>query len=103
MSSVQPLGPLLEGLDPEAHGERSKERYWEVFRTWLRVQLDKGMSGSHFSIPWSSGGSSKRTDLRLVMGVLGCPLAPIPLLPADQPSRHISMKDSPIVIPQNEE
>ncbi|KAG6532714.1 uncharacterized protein LOC121971040 isoform X1 [Zingiber officinale] len=90
VSSVQPLGPLMEGLDPEAHGERSKERYWEMFRAWLRVQVDKGMSGSHFSIP------SKKTDLRLVMGVLGCPLTPIPLLPADQPSRHFSIKDTPI-------
>ncbi|WOL04954.1 hypothetical protein Cni_G13677 [Canna indica] len=95
-SSVQPLGPLMEGPYPEANGERGKkERYWEVIRTWLRLQMDKGMSGSHSFHGGSISKTTTTTDLRLILGVLGCPLAPIPLT-SDQPTQHLSIKDSPI-------
>ncbi|CAL9178160.1 unnamed protein product [Musa hybrid cultivar] len=94
--SVQPLGPLMEGPDPEALGEGAKkERYWEVIRTWLRLHMDKAMSGAHSSTPFHARSASKRTDLRLILGVLGCPLAPIPVT-IDAPTHIFCIKDSPM-------
>ncbi|CAL9168182.1 unnamed protein product [Musa hybrid cultivar] len=93
---AQPLTPLVEGPDlDDAHGERAKkEKYWDAIGTWLRLHKDKGMSGSHFSIPVHGSGASKWTDLKLILSVLGCPLAPLPL--TTEPSHHFSFKDSPI-------
>lgn len=96
--SVQPLGPLMEGPDPEAHGEGAKkERYWEVIRTWLRLHMDKAMSGAHSSTPFHARSASKRTDLRLILGVLGCPLAPIPVT-IDAPTHNFCIEDGPMVM-----
>ncbi|ONK74861.1 uncharacterized protein A4U43_C03F10880 [Asparagus officinalis] len=86
---VQPLTPLMEGPDPGAQGESraKKEKSWEVIRTWVRSQ-----SGSHLH-------SLKGLDLRLVLGVLGSPLAPVPW-PSDQPTHPFTLgntlNDSPI-------
>ncbi|RWW16516.1 hypothetical protein GW17_00019605 [Ensete ventricosum] len=89
----------MEGPDPEAHGEGGKkEGYWEVIRTWLRLHRDKSMSGTPSSTPFHARSASKRTtDLRLILGVLGCPLAPIPLA-IDAPTHLFCLKDSPMVM-----
>ncbi|XP_010539570.1 PREDICTED: uncharacterized protein LOC104813603 [Tarenaya hassleriana] len=86
----QTLTPLMEGPDPEMQEEGAKkESSWEVIREWFRVH--KGISGnlSSSSIqPLNStnnggggcvDGVAKRQDIRLLLGVLGCPLAPISL------------------------
>ncbi|KAL5978760.1 hypothetical protein ACLOJK_029877 [Asimina triloba] len=98
---TQPLAPLLEGPDPDTHGEAcKKESSWDVIRTWVRMQMEKGSSAgggaANFSISSLYGniGSAKRPDLKLMLGVLGCPLAPISLAHQETPSLHL--KDIPI-------
>lgn len=87
VSSVQPLMPLMEDPDPEEHDAQGakKERRWQLIKAWLRLPIDRGISGNHLSM-----------DLRLVLGILGCPLAPMPVA-TSHPSLHFSIKDSPIV------
>lgn len=96
-----PLTPLLEGPDVEMqeyYEGNKKESSWEIIREWFKIQKSsvspEGGSG-RFSSPSSSSNSlafgnggnggyyvspAKRHDLRLLLGVLGCPLAPIPSL-----------------------
>lgn len=93
---TQTLTPLLEGPDPEMQEEgNKKESSWEVIREWFRIQ--KGISGtSNLSMSlYGSNIPTKRQDLRLLLGVLGCPLAPIPLV--NDPILRIHVKDIPIV------
>ncbi|KAK2972065.1 hypothetical protein RJ640_005085 [Escallonia rubra] len=93
-SPVQ-LSPLMEGPDMEMQdyqgGSCKKESSWEVIREWFRTQ--KSLSSATLSpnsslmIPSLYGRSNSFStisakglqDLRLLLGVLGCPLAPIPL------------------------
>ena len=92
---TQTLSPLIEGPDPELQEEgNKKESSWEVIREWFRTQ--KGLSTTNFSMSNLYGNSpAKRQDLRLLLGVLGCPLAPIPLV--NHPLHHFRVKDIPIV------
>ena len=94
---AQPLAPLLEGPDPETHGEGGKkESSWDVLRAWVRMQMEKGSTGgSSFPISIHSNGASRRPDLKLLLGVLGCPLAPVTLI--NDPISLIPVKDIPIV------
>ncbi|XAR67243.1 hypothetical protein NMG60_11001923 [Bertholletia excelsa] len=101
-TSVQPLTPLMEGPDLEMQDEASKkESSWEVIREWFRVQRnipagEAGSNGLSMSL-YGSNIPAKRQDLRLLLGVLGCPLAPIPIslnLPTIQ--RAHTIKDIPI-------
>ncbi|XWS16729.1 hypothetical protein CRYUN_Cryun33cG0003000 [Craigia yunnanensis] len=90
---TQTLTPLMEGPDPEMQEENKKESSWEVIREWFRTQ--KGLSATNFSMSNLYGSSpAKSQDLRLLLGVLGCPLAPIPLV--NHPIHHIRVKDIPI-------
>ncbi|OMO77887.1 hypothetical protein COLO4_24978 [Corchorus olitorius] len=103
--TVQTLTPLMEGPDPEMqdYEGNKKESSWEVIREWFRTQ--KGLSSSssatnNLSMSLYGGNNNnnnvpaKRQDLRLLLGVLGCPLAPIPLL--NHPVNHPRLKDIPI-------
>lgn len=94
------MTPLMEGPDPEAQGRggAKKETSWELIRTWVRMQKGGASAGSFLVPPFMhAGSSSKRMDLRLILGVLGCPLAPVPW-PSDHAATrdHSSIKDSPI-------
>ncbi|KAF5733549.1 hypothetical protein HS088_TW17G01095 [Tripterygium wilfordii] len=93
---TQTLTPLIEGPDPDMQEEGNKrESSWEIIREWFRVQ--KGLSNNNNLSASSFIGSiqAKRQDLRLLLGVLGCPLAPIPLVTND-PIHHLHIKDIPI-------
>ncbi|XP_050226466.1 uncharacterized protein LOC126676330 [Mercurialis annua] len=71
---TQTLTPLMEGPDPDPETQdqvHKKETSWELIREWFRLHKGDGTILSN----------SKRQDLRLLLGVLACPLAPIPLLP----------------------
>ncbi|KAJ6324946.1 hypothetical protein OIU76_012103 [Salix suchowensis] len=68
---AQTLTPLLEGPDPDMQEE-----------------------GNNFSVPLYGSVPVKRQDLRLLLGVLGCPLAPIPLV--NDPIHRIHIKNTPI-------
>ncbi|XP_022718153.1 uncharacterized protein LOC111276662 [Durio zibethinus] len=91
---TQTLTPLMEGPDPEMQEEgNKKESSWEVIREWFRTQ--KGLSATNFSMSnLYENNPAKSQDLRLLLGVLGCPLAPIPLV--NHPIHHIRVKDIPI-------
>lgn len=88
--TVQPLTPLMEGPDLEMREEEGKkEGSWDMIREWFRLQrnISPGRGGDGITGNWNSGdrdkclGVPKRHDLRLLLGVLGCPLAPIPVGP----------------------
>ncbi|KAL5568765.1 hypothetical protein UlMin_025340 [Ulmus minor] len=95
----EPLTPLMEGPDPEMLEEGSKkESSWEVIREWFRAQKGSPGGGSNnFSGSLDGCNIAKTRDLRLLLSVLGCPLAPIPQVyePID-PLLHI--KDIPYEI-----
>lgn len=70
-----------------------KESSWEVIREWFRLQ--KGLpAGNSFSVSLHGSIPVKGQDLRLLLGVLGCPLAPIPLV--NDPIHRIHIKNTPI-------
>lgn len=80
------LAPLMEGPIPESHNETSKnESSWSSVRYWMKGQLEKGAV---------SLAGKKRSDPRLLLGVLGCPLAPIAVSP--DPLPNLSIKNIPL-------
>lgn len=90
----QPLTPLMEWPDPEMQEEgNKKESSWEVIREWFRAT--KNSPGASFSSPFDGAIQPKKQDLRLLLGVLGCPLAPIPLV--NDPIDRLHIKDIPMV------
>ncbi|MCO5592971.1 hypothetical protein L7F22_046975 [Adiantum nelumboides] len=70
------LAPLMEGPVPEFGDDDGKNE-----GSWLNVKF------------WMKG-SKKRSDPRLLLGVLGCPLAPVAV--STDPFPHLSIKDVPI-------
>ncbi|GFS36636.1 C-type mannose receptor [Actinidia rufa] len=121
---VQALTPLMEGPDLEMQDEyllatsKKAESSWEIVREWFRVlqrnnapspagrRRGRGRGSSSFSMSMSlynNNIKTKRQDLRLLLGVLGCPLAPIPIpttiinpIPIHLQPPHFVMKDIPI-------
>lgn len=70
------LAPLMEGPIPESQDEDGKNDHsWLSMKSWMK-------SGK------------KRSDPRLLLGVLGCPLAPVGV--CSEPFPHLSIKDVPI-------
>jgi hypothetical protein len=89
------LAPLMEGPDPDGGGEGggefgARERR-EGWGRWVRGQLQ------HARAP--AADAARRNDLRLLLGVLGAPLAPVHVCAAE-PLPHLSIKDTPIVRPR---
>lgn len=87
------LSPLMEGPDPEGMdgGDSRMERWGH----WMKGQLCR--APSHVSSSSSvAAASAQRSDLRLLLGVLGAPLAPVHVSNID-PLPHLSIKDIPIV------
>lgn len=84
--SLRPLGetltPLMEGPDQE-NGD--PKRVGSGLGNWMKGQLSRTPSVSY-----------KRSDLRLLLGVMGAPLAPLHVCSTD-PLPHLSIKDTPIV------
>lgn len=94
--SLRPVGetltPLMEGPDPDGcdGGEGGKKEGWGH---WMKGQLSRAPSSSSSSAATSA---YRRSDLRLLLGVMGAPLAPVHVSTAD-PLPHLSIKDTPIV------
>ncbi|KAL9994256.1 hypothetical protein Hdeb2414_s0015g00440701 [Helianthus debilis subsp. tardiflorus] len=89
---VEALSPLREGPDPndpvvEVVGDSSKV---ERLGHWMMGRVRAPVSGSGSGL--SPG---QRSDLRLLLGVLGAPLAPVHVSNLE-PFPHLSIKDTPI-------
>lgn len=70
------LAPLMEGPVPESQDEDGKNDHsWLSLKSWMKT-------------------NKKRSDPRLLLGVLGCPLAPIGV--CSEPFPHLSIKEVPI-------
>lgn len=84
---AEALSPLKEGPDPDGTdgGDSRMDGRWAH---WMKGQLARA--------PSVSGSACKRSDLRLLLGVLGAPLAPVHVSAAE-PLPHLSIKDTPIV------
>ncbi|KAI9109205.1 hypothetical protein K1719_019828 [Acacia pycnantha] len=80
------MATLKEGPDgTDAEDSRGEGRWGH----WMKGPLARTPSVS-------SSSACKRSDLRLLLGVLGAPLAPVHVSTAD-PFSHLSIKDIPIV------
>ncbi|GAV65937.1 DUF620 domain-containing protein [Cephalotus follicularis] len=88
---VEALSPLKEGPDPDGEDSRMEGKWAQ----WMRGQLSRGPSSSSSSSSSVSSSVYKRSDLRLLLGVLGAPLAPVHVNSVD-PFPHLSIKDTPI-------
>lgn len=83
------LAPLMEGPDPGLN-ERGRGEKKEGWSRWVKGQLNRAQSVSN------GGVGPRRSDLRLLLGVMGAPLAPVHVCAAE-PLPHLSVKDTPIV------
>lgn len=85
---MRTLTPLMEGPDPDG-GEIGDSK---------RVGLGQWITGQLTRTPSSLNASfdNKKSDLRLLLGVMGAPLAPV-YVNATDPLPHLSIKDTPIV------
>ncbi|PWZ52205.1 hypothetical protein Zm00014a_004989 [Zea mays] len=98
------LAPLMEGPDPEAGpgatcgGSARKEGGWG---RWVRGQLQLTRAPALEAGAGAGSGAAaaaaagRRNDLRLLLGVMGAPLAPVHVCAAE-PLPHLSIKDTPI-------
>ncbi|KAJ3674327.1 hypothetical protein LUZ60_004943 [Juncus effusus] len=80
------LTAVMEG--PDACGAERGERK-EGWGRWVRGQLTRAAA------PPTAGEGGRRSDLRLLLGVMGAPLAPVHVC-ASEPLPHLSVKDTPI-------
>ncbi|KAJ8768881.1 hypothetical protein K2173_023876 [Erythroxylum novogranatense] len=86
--SLRPtLTPLMEGPDPNG-GEGEAKRGGSGLGQWVKGQLSRAPSAAGTA-------SYRRSDLRLLLGVMGAPLAPVHVTTAD-PLPLLSIKDTPI-------
>nr|GEZ59154.1 hypothetical protein [Tanacetum cinerariifolium] len=89
------LAPLHEGPDNNENGLDLGEskRVGSGIGNWMKGQL---LSRSPSSMMTSASVAYKhRSDLRLLLGVMGAPLAPVHVSSID-PLPHLSIKDTPI-------
>lgn len=91
--SFRPVGealtPLVEGPDPDGCEIGDSKRISSGLGQWMKGQLSRTPS-------IASSVATKRSDLRLLLGVMGAPLAPVHVSTSD-PLPHLSIKDTPIV------
>ncbi|XWS68101.1 hypothetical protein CRYUN_Cryun04dG0061300 [Craigia yunnanensis] len=89
--SLRPVGealaPLMEGPDPDGGEVGDSKRLGSGLGQWVKGQLSRTPSVASMSY--------KRSDLRLLLGVMGAPLAPVHVSSTD-PLPHLSIKDTPI-------
>ncbi|KAK4284519.1 hypothetical protein QN277_001340 [Acacia crassicarpa] len=89
--SMRPLGetltPLMEGPEPNGGENVDAKRVGSGIGQWMKGQLSRA--------PSPASTSFKRSDLRLLLGVMGAPLAPVHVSATD-PLPHLSIKDTPI-------
>ncbi|RLN28019.1 hypothetical protein C2845_PM05G03500 [Panicum miliaceum] len=92
------LAPLMEGPDPEAAPGAGGGARREGWGQWVRGQLQLARAPASAAAGAGAGadaGAARRNDLRLLLGVMGAPLAPVHVCAAE-PLPHLSIKDTPI-------
>ncbi|KAL0365327.1 UNVERIFIED_CONTAM: hypothetical protein Sangu_0630300 [Sesamum angustifolium] len=81
--SLRPVGetltPLMEGPDPDGEEIGESKRVGSGLGQWVRGQLTRTPS----VVVNENGCGSKRSDLRLLLGVMGAPLAPVHVCTTD--------------------
>ncbi|KAJ0010547.1 hypothetical protein Pint_33755 [Pistacia integerrima] len=80
------LAPLMEGPDPDGGEVGDSKRVGSGLGQWVKGQLSR--------TPSVTAMAYKRSDLRLLLGVMGAPLAPVHV--SNDPLPHLSIKDTPI-------
>ncbi|KAG4931585.1 hypothetical protein AAZX31_17G224700 [Glycine max] len=90
---AEALSPLKEGPDGTDDGGHDSTRGEGRWGQWMKGPLARAPSVSSSSS--SSSCNNKKSDLRLLLGVLGAPLAPVHVCTTD-PFPHLSIKDIPI-------
>ncbi|KAL4588654.1 hypothetical protein LXL04_001546 [Taraxacum kok-saghyz] len=83
------LTPLWEGPDQEGSELGESKRVGSAFGHWMKGQLSRTPSMT------ATMAYKHRSDLRLLLGVMGAPLAPVHVSTTD-PLPHLSIKDTPI-------
>ncbi|KAL4384352.1 hypothetical protein GQ457_15G014030 [Hibiscus cannabinus] len=81
------LAPVMEGPDPDGGEAGDSKRVGSGLGQWVKGQLSK--------IPSVDTMCYRRSDLRLLVGVMGAPLAPVHVRSTD-PWPLSSIKDTPI-------
>ncbi|CAL4905607.1 unnamed protein product [Urochloa decumbens] len=89
------LAPLMEGPDPEAPPGVAGGARREGWGQWVRGQLQLARAPASAAAAGADAGAARRNDLRLLLGVMGAPLAPVHVCAAE-PLPHLSIKDTPI-------
>ncbi|KAM0062015.1 hypothetical protein Hdeb2414_s0004g00143071 [Helianthus debilis subsp. tardiflorus] len=79
------LAPLYEGPDQDGSELGESKRAGSGIGLWMKGQLSRA----------PSVGAKYRSDLRLLLGVMGAPLAPVHVSSVD-PFPHLCIKDTPI-------
>ncbi|KAG2704107.1 hypothetical protein I3760_06G169100 [Carya illinoinensis] len=79
----------MEGPDPDGGEIGDSKRSGSSLGQWMKGQLTRTPSVT------SSMAAYKSSDLRLLLGVMGAPLAPLHVSTTD-PLPHLSIKDTPI-------
>ncbi|KAI4342331.1 hypothetical protein MLD38_026969 [Melastoma candidum] len=90
---VETLAPLMEGPDPDYDEPRGGGGYGGLGR-WVKGQILRLPSGNGGSAA-AAAAACKRADLRVMLSVLGAPLAPVHASSLDPPPL-LSIKDTPI-------
>ncbi|XP_042461808.1 uncharacterized protein LOC122045592 [Zingiber officinale] len=100
VSFRETLAPLMEGPDYGGAADADEDRRKEGWTQWVRIQLSRvpSMTSSSAAAAANASSSSFRcSDLRLLLGVMGAPLAPIYVTTNDG-SPHLSIKDTPVEV-----
>lgn len=98
-SAISPVGdflaPLWEGPTPDGNQDNGsrhnrKERSWEGMLHWVKEQVERSYKLPQLLL------ANRRSDPKLLLGVLGCPLAPFTVSNDHLPLCRLSTKDVPI-------
>lgn len=84
------LAPLYEGPDQDGSELGESKRVGSGIGQWMKGQLTRTPSMT------ATMAYKHRNDLRLLLGVMGAPLAPVHVSTND-PFPHLCIKDTPIV------
>lgn len=97
---MEVLAPLMEGpMGEDAEENRARIERKEGWGRWMKGQLSRGTSSSSeiFNAVGLENAAHKRSDLRLLLGVMGAPLSPVGVFSLPDLLPRLCIKDTPIV------